>query len=180
MLARKTFAALIVVAVASAAADAAQSSSWTTFYPRHYPVTVQLPDTWQTSTPEAQSAFLAYAPTRYAAVDLAVGTYVASWTSFIKQEYKLSRNVYLQLDPNAQLHSRTVSLPGGRAYELIATFTEHSGGRAYPEHIVHYDFLVDGHQYDFRYTCGSKTVGTYGPLFDASARSIRFVRTPNP
>jgi hypothetical protein len=131
---------------------------------------------WQLQSSNQAPGVIFYAGTadKTAALSLGVGLFTGSWSAFVSHLYGSARQAYLVQDPKASIRSRTVTLPGGRAFQVIVSWVAHDGTHAYPEYIVHYDLLKNGRQYDFEYICGSKLASAYVPVFAASARSIRF------
>ena len=82
--------------------------------------------------------------------------------------------VYLAQDPNASIRSRRVAFSAGHGFEVITTLVRRAGSRSYPLSILSYVFLHGGDSYEFVYYTSTPRAGLYFPVFNESARSIRF------
>lgn len=172
-------AGLAALLSSSAAAGSTRVQSppagWLTFRPG-LTVRFALPPGWHDETGlQAQVASFYAAPSdQQASVSLSVSSFASTWEPFVAQLYVAARSVYRIEDPAARIRSRTVRLPGGRAFELIVSLVGPHTSTSSPETIEDYEFLHGGSDYDFEYTCAGGTISTCIPLAEASARSILF------
>jgi hypothetical protein len=95
-----------------------------------------------------------------------VSAYPGSSAAFTAAAYRAARQTYLAQDPKASIQSRTVSLPGGRAFEVIASLVRRSGSHSYPLSVKTYTFLRGGKVYQFVYLTLTPKAGTYFPVFE--------------
>jgi hypothetical protein len=165
---------LLAVAVGTTARGGSAADGWTALYPLHQPLSLSLPTTWTNSEPPAGTRFYAQSPTADANVELYVGAFPGRAATFTSTMFRRAREVYLAQDPNATIRSRTLTLPAGRAIEVITRLVRSSGSRSYPLSVQSYAFLHEGIVYEFVYLTLTPKVGTYVPIFEKSARSIRF------
>jgi len=167
-----TVAAIVTCAVAAAAAGAA-APGWTTYGPAGLPVKLDLPSNWSSLPPLAGTRFYAVSG-KEAYVELAVSAFHGKAADFVSSESVSVRKAYLALDPKAKLRSRTVSLPAGQAFEVIARITVHKMGA--PDQalsIYDYSFLKKARVYEFPYAADTTKAGAYVGTFDTSVRTIR-------
>lgn len=162
------------LAMSSPSGASTGASEWTTLYPVGQPVSLSLPSSWQNTQPPQGESFYSFSPDSYANVQLTVSTYAGAAASFSSDLYKRARQVYLAQDPKATIRSRTVALPAGHAFEVITRVVRRVGSRSYPLSVQSYAFLHRGKVFEFVYLTYTPRVGVYFPLFDRSARSIRF------
>jgi hypothetical protein len=170
-----TIAVGCAFAVTSMAGAAGPAAGWTTFSPKHAPVTIQLPDSWKVvAAGNPDEVFRALATN---------GTYLdiyakpegsLTWSAYIKAEYSAVRKHYVSLDAKASVQTRTVSLPSGAAFEVIARYTQRNGSHSYPQYVRNYNILRKGTGYDFQYVASSQLAASEVPVFTTSARSIAF------
>jgi hypothetical protein len=119
-----------VLAGSLASAAGATARGWTTYYPLHQPVTVALPQSWSTE-PLSHNQVLNVQDQKS---DANINMFVDSPRGMSQSKYLASvivnaRAIYLQMDPKAVIRSRMVSLPCGRALEIIAQYTSGIGSR---------------------------------------------------
>jgi hypothetical protein len=161
------------IPVAADAAGAAEPG-WTTYHPAHQPVTLALPTTWAMEAPPQGIRFYALFG-KDAYVELAVSTYKGEASDFVATESTSVRKAYLKQDPKATLRSRTIALPAGKAFEVIARLAvKAKGAPSQALSIYDYSFLNRGHVYEFLYAVETAKTGSYTSTFDRSVRSIRF------
>jgi hypothetical protein len=150
------------------------AEDWTTFYPVHQPVALDLPASWTNEPPPSWARFYSRSPDGLASAELDVATFSGSAGEFAAAAYWSARQTYLAQDPKASIRSRAVSLPGGRAFEVITRLVRRRGQHAYPLSVKVFSFLRAHTVYQFIYITRTAKVGAYFPVFDRSARSIRF------
>jgi hypothetical protein len=182
---RRIAACLVIAfcgsAVAAFGASAkTPSAGWTTFYVPGTPASVRLPADWEPQAPDKLQFARGFrlwviAPVGAARLGVGVGRDAdESWTEFRE---RLPRDVRLEVlakYPKSSIRSRVVTLSARPAVEVIVIYgsqTRYAGERD-----VYYYLLKDGVQYIFKYMCLNKQAGTYLPMFDASAGTIRFTK----
>jgi hypothetical protein len=174
---KRSVATLVVGLVLGSAAVAhagRQADTWTTLYPVHQPVSLGLPDSWMNDPGTGRASFFSKSLDGSANVELDVSAYPGSFAALTSALYTSARQTYLAQDPKARIRSRAVALPGGRAFEVITTLVRRSGSRWYPLSVKSYSFMRGGKVYQFVYMTLTPRIGTYFPVFERSARSIRF------
>ena len=82
------------------------------------------------------------------------------------------RQFYLSLYPKASYRWRVVTLPAGRAVELIVRIPAEPSRAA--EAIHAFDFMSGDRSYSFTFATHPAKIGAYLPIFQRAARSIRF------
>lgn len=149
---------------------------WTQYTPLHLPVTVGLPLSWSISgsPPQGTRFYATVPPGGIDYVELLYSSYAGRASDFVSTMSARARQYYLTQDPKASIRSRTITLPGGKAFEVITSLIRTNGSRSYPLSIDDYSFLHGGHVYEFLYLCETPKVGVYFPVFSQSARTIRF------
>jgi hypothetical protein len=94
------------------------------------------------------------------------------WAQFRTEIARDVRTRELTNDPNASIRSQVVNLPAGRALQTISVYQHQPSHQHY--RVVYYDFWKEGVFHEVQYVCLAKLSGVYVPIFDRSARSIRF------
>jgi hypothetical protein len=171
---RLTTIAAVAAVLAPLPATGAADASWTTARVVRLPVTLALPTSWAVFAPSGTTRFFAQAGTRDAYVTLVESGYGGPPSGFAQTELTNARKVYLRQDPKAAISSKTVTLPGGEALEVVTRLVRGTGKHATPLSITDYAFLRAGRVYEFTYVTATPKAGTYAAVFGKSARSIRF------
>jgi hypothetical protein len=156
-----------------------QAEQWSTFYVAGTPISVKLPTVWEAQAPDKTDKERGFriwlrAPSNVAWLGVLTGRVDDGWASF---QGRILRDVRVRVfaeDPHATVRTRVTSLPAGHAVESIVAYSQKS---PYPgERAIYYDLLSHGVQYEFEYLCPSNLVGTYLPVFTASARTIQVTK----
>jgi hypothetical protein len=137
-------------------------------------VRLSLPISWANEPPPTGASVFSRSPDTSSSVELDVSAYSGTPAEFTAAAYRAARQTYLAQDPKARIRSQTVALPAGRVFEVTARLVRRAGSRTYPLSVIVYTFLRGGKLYQFVYITLTPKVGTYVPIFERSARSIRF------
>ena len=177
---RTLMRSLVAVAVAALALSAGTTASaatapWVTLHPpRVSGASLQLPTDWQPVAPDPPVKFMAQTDDGFTYMMIGSNAYPRqSFDEFAAWIGASGRQFYLSRYPKASFRWRKVTLPVGRAVELIVRIP--AEGPSQPALAVHaFDFMSGNKAYSFTFSTHSAKLGTYLPIFRRSAQSIRF------
>ncbi|HEX4519645.1 MAG TPA: trypsin-like serine protease [Gaiellaceae bacterium] len=138
------------------------------------PFVLSLPRSWIPGSTASGMENLWNPPTR-AEVNTSVIGHYKSRTNFFTSILASAKEKYLGQDARAVLRSRIVKLPAGRALELIAHVTLKVDGRRSLLWVENYNLFRNGVGYDIEYQGHPPYDGIDIPVWQRSARTIRFV-----
>lgn len=143
------------------------------------PVVVSLPRSWITgATPDGNQNVWNPLTQAEENVDV-IGSYPTR-ADFFRSILKSSKRQYVGQDRDAAVRSRIVDLPVGPGLELIAHLAAKIDGREFYFSIENYNLFHDGVGYDVEYQGPPSRDGVDVPVWQASARTIRFIAAPRP
>jgi hypothetical protein len=181
---RKRFAPWLVTLVLAsavpmcAAETAVAETQFRTLYPVNQHISVEVPKAWLIDPRPSNSVLAVYPPdTRDVGITLYVHSHpVVPFSSLASETVANAHKLFRTEDPKASIRSRSVSLPVGKAEEVIVRERVERDGRFVDMVINIYVFLHGHRSYQFAYASAADRLAVYLPIFDRSVRSIRFTR----
>jgi hypothetical protein len=149
------------------AAGALAAGPLVAVHPRGLGAMLEIPSSWQVSRPSPGDAFAAASVAGDAHLVIAIGLNAGSFKEFVAAETAGARRYYRSQDPDATVAGHLVSLPAGRALEITALL--HNGLA-----VTLFDFQHNDRVYHFSYYTDQSQTAMNQPVFERSARSIRF------